>query len=258
MSVPAIWAAGRYDAVGDRIAHIAERLVDAVEQRRTVAGAELVDLACGTGSAALIAAARGAHVTGLDLTPELIAIAQGRTNAETVRWRCGDAADTGLPDRAFDAVVSNMGIIFVDPARQVPELARILKPNGVLSFSSWMRETNNPLYDPVITVLGRPAASAFSPDQWGNADIVTDRLAPHFDDINVEPALHRWEFESMPAALQFLHEESPVHVETFRRAAAQRDALTNAFESALRPHTGPSGVVSFSARYVVVSAIRRG
>ena len=68
MTTPSLWSAGRYDAVGERIAHIAGQLCDAVERRRPLRGSDVVDLGCGTGSAALAAAERGAHLTGVDLT----------------------------------------------------------------------------------------------------------------------------------------------------------------------------------------------
>ncbi|ABM12596.1 MULTISPECIES: class I SAM-dependent methyltransferase [Mycolicibacterium] len=258
VSSPSLWSAGRYDAVGQRIAPIAEQVVDALDRRQPLRGAAVVDLACGTGSAALAAAARGAQVTGVDLTPELIAIAAGREGADAVTWRTADASDTGLPAGAFDAAVSNMGIIFVDPDRQVAEIARLLKPAGRLAFSAWARDADNPFFDPVVAVLGPPPATGFSPDQWGDTDTLTTRLAPFFDDIDVQRARHRWEFESMAAALHFLRSESPMHVATFRRAApAQQDRLAAEFEIALRRHLEPSGAVAFTAPYVVVSATLR-
>ncbi|AFM16188.1 methylase involved in ubiquinone/menaquinone biosynthesis [Mycolicibacterium chubuense NBB4] len=253
-----LWSAGRYEAVGHRIAHIAEEVLDTVERRGALPGAAVVDLACGTGSAALSAAGRGAHVTAVDITPELLEIGAGRDPAAAVTWRCGDAADTGLPAGSFDAAVSNMGIIFVDPQRQVRELARLLKPSATLAFSSWVRDAENPLFDPVVAVLGPPASSGFTPDQWGDDDIVTERLTPDFEDLDWQHGEHRWEFESLPAAMHWLREESPIHVETFRRAdAARQQQLSSAFESALRPHTDSSGRVSFASSYVVVSAARR-
>ena len=257
MTTPSLWSAGRYDAVGERIAHIAGQLCDAVERRRPLRGSDVVDLGCGTGSAALAAAERGAHVTGVDLTPELLTIARGRAGADAVTWCCADASATGLPDNSFDAALSNMGIIFVEPGSQVPELARLVKPEGVLTFSAWVRDSANPLFDPVVAVLGPPAAASFSPEQWGDADTVTDRLAPYFDHIELHRGLHRWQFESMAAALRFLQEESPVHVATFQRAADQRERLAAAFEAALQPHVDNAGTVHFTAPYVVVSATRR-
>ncbi|MEZ0342668.1 class I SAM-dependent methyltransferase [Mycobacterium sp. pV006] len=253
-----IWSSGRYDAVGDRIAPIAEQVVEAAARRHPLRGAEVVDLACGTGSAALAAAATGARVTGVDYTPELVAIAEQRSGADAVTWRVGDASATGLPAAAFDAVVSNMGIIFVDPAAQVGEITRLLKPTGALAFSAWVRDTANPFFDPVVAVLGPPAASGFSPDQWGDADMLTTRLAPHFDDLDIRRGEHRWEFASVAAALHFLREESPVHVETFRRVdPALQEELAAEFETTLAQHTVDSGAVAFTAPYVVVSAVYR-
>ena len=258
MTSSTIWSAGHYDAVGQRIAPIAEQVVGALDSRQPLRDAAVVDLACGTGSAALAAAARGARVTGVDLTPELIAIAAGRDGADAVTWQVADASATGLPTAAFDAAVSNMGIIFVDPDRQVAELTRLLKPAGQLAFSAWARDASNPFFDPVVAVLGPPPATGFSPDQWGDADIVTDRLAPFFDDIDVWRGRHRWQFESMAAALHFLRAESPMHVATFRRASPQqRDRLAAEFEKALSQHLEPSGAVAFTAPYAVVSATLR-
>ncbi|MCV7055025.1 class I SAM-dependent methyltransferase [Mycolicibacterium gilvum] len=259
MTSSTFWSAGRYDAVGDRIAPIAREVVDAADARRPLRDAAVVDLACGTGSAALDAAARGARVTGVDITPELIAIAAERDGAAAVRWRTGDASDTGLPATSFDAAVSNMGIIFVEPARQVAEVARLLKPGGVFAFSSWVRSVSNPLFDPVLAVLGPPATSTFSPDQWGDEAVLTERLGSQFDGVDVRRGDHRWEFESMTAAMRFLTSESPMHVETFRRAdSSQRARLAAEFEDALRPHLEPSGSVAFLSPYVVVTATLRG
>ena len=259
MSPSTIWSAGRYDAVGDRIAPIAAEVVEAAERRRALPGAALIDLACGTGSAALAAAARGARVTGLDFTPELVAIAAARPGADTVSWRTGDASDTGLPADSFDVAVSNMGIIFVDPDRQVAEVVRLLKPGGTLAFSAWSRGASNSFFDPVVAVLGPPPATGFSPDQWGDPEILTGRLEPRFGDIDIAHAELRWEFASMPAVLHFLRDESPMHVATFRRAdPSQQDRLATEFENALRPHQEPSGTVAFTAPYVVVTATLRG
>ena len=149
----------------------------------------MADLACGTGNAALAAAAAGARVTAVDVTPELIAIGAQKAEAagHSITWVTADAADTGLPGGSFDAVVSNMGIIFVEPTRQVAEIARLLRPGGVLGFSSWVRDPDNPFFSPIVAVLGPPPSSGYSPDQWGEADTVTDRLAADFDDVEIEP-----------------------------------------------------------------------
>jgi predicted RNA methylase len=66
-----LWSTGRYDTVGDRVAPITAQVVDAADHQLPLPDAALVDFACGTGSAAPAAAARGAAVTGVDITPEL-------------------------------------------------------------------------------------------------------------------------------------------------------------------------------------------
>lgn len=257
MNAASIWAAGRYESVAERISRIAEEVVAAADRRRTLAGAAVLDLACGTGSAALAAARRGARVTGVDLTPELLDQARAKAGDLEITWHAADAAATGLPAAGADAVVSNMGIIFVDPLRQVAEIVRLLKPEGVLAFSAWQRGGDNPLYDPIVAVLGAPPPRDFTPDQWGDPEVVARRLAPHFADVVVEVGVLSWTFASPDAAMAFLEHESPMHVDVFGRASAdQRRRLRDAFAEALRPHVSASGV-AFDARYVVASAMRR-
>jgi SAM-dependent methyltransferase len=260
VSSPTIWSSGRYEAVAQRIASIATEVVDAVERRLPVRGAMLVDLACGTGNAALVAASHGARVTAVDITPELIAI--GARNAEaagrSVAWVAGDASDTGLPSQSFDAAVSNMGIIFVEPGRMVAEISRLLKPGGAIGFSSWVRDPANPFFTPIVEVLGPPPASGYSPDQWGEPNTITARLAADFDDIDIQHRRHPWQFESVDAGMHFLTRESPLHVDVFCRVdAAQSGRLLAGFRSALQVYAGVDGSVSFEAPYVVVTARRR-
>jgi hypothetical protein len=99
--------------------------------------------------------------------------------------------DTGVPDQSFDAVVSNMGTIFVEPTRQVADFGRLLTAGGVLAFSSWVHDTANPFFSPILSVLGAPPSSGYSPDQWGDAGTITARLSTDFDDVEIEPAVHR-------------------------------------------------------------------
>jgi SAM-dependent methyltransferase len=262
VSSPTIWSSGRYEAVAERIAPIATEVIDAVERRLPVRDAMLVDLACGTGNAALAAAARGARVTGVDITPELVAIGASKADAagRSVAWVTADASDTGLPARSFDAVVSNMGIIFVEPVSLVAEISRLLKSGGVVGFSSWVHDPLNPFFTPIIDVLGPPPASGYSPDQWGDPDMITARLVTDFDDIDIdiEQGLHTWQFESLEAAVHFLTHESPLHVDVLGRVdTAQRRRLVAGFAAALQAHARVDGRVSFDAPYAVVTARRR-
>ncbi|MDV3126826.1 class I SAM-dependent methyltransferase [Mycobacterium sp. 21AC1] len=255
---PTNWAAGRYEAVAERIALIAGKVVDAVDRRGPVSNTAVVDLACGTGSAALAAAAAGAQVTAVDLTRELIAIATARPGADSVNWVVADAAHTGLPGGAFDAAVSNMGIIFVEPDALVAEVGRLLRPGGIFGFSAWIPEQDSPFRTPIVATLGRPAVTGQSPEQWGDPDIVRSRLASAFDDITIETGAQTWQFDSLATVLRFLQDESPMHVDLLGRLEQPvRQRLMTAFEAALREHTDDTGLVSFDSPYLIATARRR-
>ena len=260
VTIETIWAGGNYESVAAHIAGIAERVVDAVDRRHPLNGATLADLACGTGSAAIAAARRGAMVTGVDVTAKLIGLGADKAKARgvAVEWRTADAADTGLPTGSLDAVVSNMGIIFVEPRRQVTELARLLRPGGVLGFSTWVRTEDNPLIDPIEAVLGPPPQDpGFTADEWGQPATATARLTADFSDIDIAADAHVWNFDSVPAAMRFLVAESPMHVAALSRAGDRRDELIAAFEAALAARTRGDGRVAFESHYAIITAQRR-
>lgn len=252
-----IWSAGRYEAVAQRIAPIAAQLIETVDRLRPLDGAVVADLACGTGNAALAAVAAGAQVTGVDLTPELLALAAEKPGGDEVRWVAADASATGLPDAGFDAVLSNMGIIFVEPVSQVAEISRLLRPGGFLGFSTWVRDEDNPFYNPIVDVLGAKPDVGYSPDQWGEADVVTTRLADDFDDIFIENDKHTWQFASVPDAVTFVTDESPMHVDVLARLdEGTRGRLIEAFTTSFARYSSADGV-AFDASYAVVAARRR-
>jgi ubiquinone/menaquinone biosynthesis C-methylase UbiE len=258
VSSPNIWSGGRYDAVGERIAPIAAEVVAAAKRRGPFR--DVLDLACGSGNAALAATAAGARVTAVDFTPELIAIGAQKAEeaGDFVTWVTADAVDTGLPGGSFDAVVSNMGIIFVEPVGQVAEVARLLKPGGALGFSSWLRDPENPFFSPIATVLGPPTPSGHSPDQWGDADTVADRLATDFDDVEIERGSHTWQLGTLDDAVHFVTYESPMHVSVIANIdGTERERLLAAFEDAFRTLVGSDGNVRYDAPYAVVTARRR-
>lgn len=260
MSSPTSWSAGRYDAIGDQIAVIAAEVVSAAARRMPLNGTAVADLACGTGSVALAACAAGARVTGVDITPELIALAAHKAAqaGSSINLLTADAADTGLPGGSFDAVLSNMGIIFVEPTRQVAEIVRLLRPGGVLSFSSWVPDPETPFFRPIVTVLGPPPASDYGPDQWGVAETVTDRLARDFDDVAIETGACTWQLGTVDDAMYLLEHESPIHLSLLGGLdETKRGELLAAFEDAMRANVASDGLVAFDAPYVVVTARRR-
>ena len=103
------------------------------------AGHRVLDLACGTGVVARLAARRVApsgSVTGLDLNPHMLAVAARRRADEgvAVRWRAGDAAALPFPDACFDVALCQQGLqFFPDRFSALGEMRRVLVPGGVVA-----------------------------------------------------------------------------------------------------------------------------
>jgi SAM-dependent methyltransferase len=100
------------------------------------AGATLLDAGCGSGQALADAAARGATVTGLDATAELLEVARQRT--PTADLRVGDIQELPFGDGEFDFVTSFNAIQYAaDPAAAVSELARVCRRGGQVAIGIW-------------------------------------------------------------------------------------------------------------------------
>jgi SAM-dependent methyltransferase len=143
-------------------------------------GQRVLDVGCGTGVVAITAARLGAHVTGLDLTPELLE--QARENSRIaelhVDWHEGDAEDLPFEDASFDVVLSQFGHMFAPrPEVAVAEMLRVLKPSGTLAFSTWPPEL---LVGSTFTLVGRylppPPPGISPPHLWGDPNVVRERL----------------------------------------------------------------------------------
>src|SRR5687767_15766217 len=107
----AMWAAGDYATLSEHIKDIGELLV---ERAGVEPGMHVLDVACGTGNAAIPAARAGARVTGLDLVPELLEGGRKQAAAEGVEiaWVEGDAEALPFEDGAYDRVFSTAGQMF--------------------------------------------------------------------------------------------------------------------------------------------------
>lgn len=132
------WGAGSYEVTAAELEPVAEVVV---QRAAPVAGEVVVDLACGTGNGALLAADRGAQVIGVDGASRLVGVARERAKARRVNFdgRTGDLLDLPVDDGSADVVVSVFGVIFApDPERALAEVARILRAGGRALFSAWV------------------------------------------------------------------------------------------------------------------------
>jgi SAM-dependent methyltransferase len=181
----AMWALGDYPALAaEIIPDLGAVLVRACE----VGHRELVlDVAAGSGNAAIPAALAGARVVACDLTPELME--PGRAQAEQrgaeVQWREADAEALPFADAQFDTVLSCLGVMFT-PHHQASasELVRVCRPGGIIGLLSWTPEgfigqmfaTMKP-YAPPLPPGAQP------PPLWGREDHVRSLLGDQVTDI---------------------------------------------------------------------------
>lgn len=168
-----IWSAGDYADVCERmIPELGARLVDLAEVQ---GGEEVLDVAAGTGNAALPAARRGATVTALDITPALLEVGARRAAAAglEVTWVHGDAHALPFPTASFDRVLSCVGVQFcADRTAAAAELLRVCRPGGRIALIAWTPEG---FIGQILAAVSRATgATAPSPLDWGRDTTVED------------------------------------------------------------------------------------
>lgn len=121
----------------DSFAYLTARAIDPLlDAARVSDGTRLLDLACGPGELCAVAVARGAKVTGFDLSSTMVEEARKRVPEAT--FREGDAAALPFPDGLFDAVTCGFGMLhFAEPDRALAEIRRVLAPGGRVGFTVW-------------------------------------------------------------------------------------------------------------------------
>lgn len=164
-----MWSTGDYaDACERMIPRLGARLVELAGVR---SGQSVLDVAAGTGNAALPAAQAGAHVTALDITPALLTVGAERASAAGVHveWVQGDAHSLPFEDGRFDRVLSCVGVQFcADQPTAAAELVRVCHPSGRIALIAWTPEG---FIGQVLAAVARATgggASPRSPLDWGS------------------------------------------------------------------------------------------
>jgi ubiquinone/menaquinone biosynthesis C-methylase UbiE len=169
-----MWALGDYPDLAARIIpELGTVLVDACRVR---AGDRVLDVAAGTGNAAIRAAQTGAQVVASDLTPELLDAGRALAAEQGVEleWREADAEALPFADGEFDTVMSCVGVMFA-PHHQASadELARVCRPGGTIGLISWTPAgIIGQLFVAIRPYLPPPPPGAQPPPLWGDEEHV--------------------------------------------------------------------------------------
>src|SRR2546430_8197971 len=174
----AMWAFGDYPAVvTDLVSPLGPVLAGACGIRP---GDRVLDVAAGTGNAAIPAALAGASVVASDLTPELFEAGREEAARRGARleWRQADAEDLPFADGEFDTVLSCLGVMFA-PHHQssADELIRVCRPGGTIGLLSWTPEGFiGQLFATMKPYAPPPPPGAQPPPLWGREDHVLSLL----------------------------------------------------------------------------------
>ena len=260
MSSGGVWALGDYGRVAATLEPAARELVSAAG---IAAGQRVLDVAAGTGNVALAAAARGALVTASDITPELVTLGRERARREglAMEWEVADVTALPQPDAAVDVVTSAFGAMFATPVAAVTgELARVLRPGGVLAMANWVPE--GPVSG-LFALLGSygppPPPGVPAPTDWGRADVIADRLAGAFEQVTVVRHRVPTVFRDATECWRFHAEAAPPVVALLRGLDPPRRADLAGRWIALADEVLPraaDGLV-FAPEYALVVARRR-
>jgi SAM-dependent methyltransferase len=224
------WASGDFHAVAARIVLVAEHLCDTADLH---AGWRVLDVATGSGNAAIATARLGCTVVGVDYVPALLERGRERAAAEGLEVELieGDAEALPFEDSSFDGVTSVFGSMFAPDHRQAAaELLRVCRPGGTIALASWTP-------DGFIGELFRttaahvpPPAGVQSPMLWGTEAHLRELFGEDIAWLEVEERTFTWRFPSAEAFVAFFRSW---YGPTLKAFAALDDAGREALESDL-------------------------
>src|SRR5262249_25617712 len=164
----ATWASGNFSVVAARIVFQAELLCETVDLQ---ADWRVLDVATGSGNAALAAARRGRAALRTDYVPALLERARIRAKTEhlDVEFVEGDAENLPFPDASFDAVLSVYGAMFApDHRKTAAELVRVSRAGGVIGLASWTPEGSRGEIRRLVKKYVPPATGLPPAVRWGD------------------------------------------------------------------------------------------
>lgn len=193
-----IWTAGDYD----RFSRYMESSAREFYERLDIApNSQLLDVACGSGQLALMAARDGIDVTGVDIASNSVERARARAQAAGLSARFEEADAEALPfaDASFDMVVSLIGAMFA-PRPQVvaQELLRVCAPGGTIAMANWTPQGFiGQMFKTVskfIAPSGMPA-----PVLWGDEATIRERLSHGLSELSLTRRQYLFDYPFPPS-----------------------------------------------------------
>jgi SAM-dependent methyltransferase len=194
------WTTGDYDTFAR---YMEEGAVEFYQRLGVKPGAKLLDVGCGAGQVALIAARSGAQVTGCDIAPNWLEKARARAAAEglDILFEEGDAEALPYRNGQFDVVVSMVGAMFAPrPELVAAELTRVCGRGGTIAMANWTPEGFIGQMFKVIAKHIAPSGMP-SPALWGDEATVRNRLKEGIAELRLTKQIYRFEYPFPPNAV---------------------------------------------------------
>jgi SAM-dependent methyltransferase len=252
------WSAGDYDYFSRYMETDARSFYDRLN---VPPGAHLLDVACGSGQLALIAARDGVRVTGVDIAESLIERASARAAAEELpaRFHVADAESLPFPDGCFDVVVSLIGAMFAPrPDLVASELVRVCLPGGTIAMANWTAEGFVGKLFRTIAKFIAPSGMP-SPLLWGNETTVRERFASRVCDLRLARRDYTFDYPFPPSEVVnfFRLYYGPVNRAFASLDRAGRKSLHQELEAVWSAHNrARNGFTLVAAGYLEVIAVR--
>jgi SAM-dependent methyltransferase len=245
--------------VASRIVPIAENLCESAD---LPAGDTVLDVATGSGNAALAAARCGCQVTGIDYVPELLARGADRATAEglEIRFIDGDAESLPFPNASFDAVISCLGVMFTpDQDRAARELLRVCRPGATIALANWAPDSFiGEMFQTVARHIPPPPAVK-PPGLWGTEARVRELLGAGVFSLTFRRRSFTFRFRSASEFVQFFQANyGPTLTALKALDPPGQHALGNDLTSLGQQHQRLTGrAIAIPSDYLEVVAIRR-
>lgn len=256
----ATWMAGDYAAFAQYMEPGAGKILAGWQ---IAPGTSLLDVGCGAGQLAILAARAGIRVTGVDIATNWIEHARARATAKglVAQFDEGDAEQLPYPDASFDVITSLVGAMFAPrPERVAAELVRVCRPDGRILMVNW---TPSGFVGQMFKAIAKhvPPPPGVPPAMlWGDEATVRERLHADVKDLTLTRRMYpsfNYPFDVPHVVEFFIQNYGPTQRANAALDAGGQQALRKDLEQVFAAYNrATDGTTALEAEYLDVSAIR--
>ena len=253
--------APKYGQAGPPIFSIsAQRLLELLSLQP---GDRLLDVACGTGALAILAAKQvgpSGHVTATDYSPCMVAEAEkeaAKAGLSNITCACMEAQNLEFPANSFDALTCGLALFFFpDMRRALAEMRRVLVPGGELGLSLWGKGAIVPQWPILGETIKEYGLQPVVPNRiaWRPEEIEALLTPAGFSDIEIVEERYDFPFREASEAWAFTLSVGPIEVMLEQLSKNKRQEFIKAFLSRIQELATPEGIpANFRVLYTLAS-----